>query len=652
MFCIKCGAQLPDGARFCANCGAVVSKVGTTATKPAEPTPMFAKEPEVVETPKVEETPTVLQTPVFDETSKAEETPKVEDAPKEIYEQPLETAVTEDTPETSEPAPEAPKKKKKGKAIAIIAIIAAALLVLGALIGGVCYFVSTLNGLNETEAVYAYVDSDGTAYLCYADGKCIEIGPGVYDAVLTPDGKKVVVVEENGTVYCTDVNLSEKTEILENNYSKNDDAWVDIAVTNRFVLIEVEEQDNTRETITMYRYEFRSENLLEMYESTTNINVGDAEDEPEYDISYGSIYVDDMAFVKAENGKIKVLAPDSDEFEEIAKYNNNVSFCGISTDGRTVSWVEYTDNKYELKIYVDGEVETAISKNSNEASYVYFDMTCSPKNDVFVIDGENTVVLVKDGEIETVSVSGDVNYYSIYTTNGVLLEKDTKANKADGIYISVETSDGKSMELYLVTFDGDKDRLVRDARYWSVVDETLVYIDTNDTLYCADIDVKAGELGDKDKISSEVKNFTLCEGNADYIYYLKNYSDEAVTADIYVYDTKQGDSEKIKSSVYAYGWRVSEDGRSVYYFTDVAVEAESLVRYGTLYVYNAKDGESEKIYKDVIVYSVTSNKVSGEIDPKSIWFRKYTGIAGDGYKFDIVYYNGKETETVVEEFKW
>ena len=651
MFCIKCGAQLPDGARFCANCGAVVSKVGTTATKPAEPTPMFAKEPEAVETPKVEETPTVLQTPVFEETSKAEETPKVEDAPKEIYEQPLETAVTEDTPETTEPAPEAPKKKKKGKAIAIIAIIAAALLVLGALIGGICYFVSSANGLNETEAVYAYVDSDGTAYLCYADGKCIEIGPGVYDAVLTPDGKKVVVVEENGTVYCTDVNLSEETEILENNYSKNDDAWVDIAVTNRFVLIYVEETNNAYETATVYRYEFKSDKLLELCEERENLTTGEDYD-VEWTTSYGSYYVNNVAFVKAENGKIKVLAPDSDEFEEIAKYNNNVSFCGISTDGRTVSWVEYTDNKYELKIYVDGEVETAISKNSNEASYVYFDMTCSPKNDVFVIDGENTVVLVKDGEIETVSVSGDVNYYSIYTTNGVLLEKDTKANKADGIYISVETSDGKSMELYLVTFDGDKDRLVRYARYWSVVDETLVYIDTNDTLYCADIDVKAGELGDKDKISSEVKNFTLCEGNADYIYYLKNYSEEAETADLYVYDKKQENSEKIKSSVYAYGWRVSEDGRSVYYFTDVAVEAESLVKYGTLNVYNVADGESEKISKNVIVYSVTSNKLSGELDPDSIWFRKYSALTKGSYTFGVVYYDGKETETVVKEIEW
>lgn len=35
MFCIKCGVQLLEGAKFCANCGAVVGR-GVSVTRPAD----------------------------------------------------------------------------------------------------------------------------------------------------------------------------------------------------------------------------------------------------------------------------------------------------------------------------------------------------------------------------------------------------------------------------------------------------------------------------------------------------------------------------------------------------------------------------------------------------------------------------------------
>ncbi|MBR6349362.1 MAG: zinc ribbon domain-containing protein [Lachnospiraceae bacterium] len=49
MFCTKCGSKLPDGVRFCINCGAPV-----TAAMPAQAAPAPTPEPAPVQTPEVE----------------------------------------------------------------------------------------------------------------------------------------------------------------------------------------------------------------------------------------------------------------------------------------------------------------------------------------------------------------------------------------------------------------------------------------------------------------------------------------------------------------------------------------------------------------------------------------------------------------------
>ena len=105
MFCVKCGTQLPDDAKFCNNCGASIG-----AAPAAEPAPVAEPAPApVAEAPVVEEAPA----------------PVVEEAPK-----------AEPAPVAAPVAEEAPAKKKKKPNILIIIVVILVAAFLGKLLGG------------------------------------------------------------------------------------------------------------------------------------------------------------------------------------------------------------------------------------------------------------------------------------------------------------------------------------------------------------------------------------------------------------------------------------------------------------------------------------------------------------------------------------
>lgn len=141
MFCVNCGKELKDTARFCPFCG---NKIETAAAEIKQPAPV--EEPVVKETPKVSDTP--VQT-MPEAAQLPDPTPAVIDSPvvETLNEAPVETAkpkpeiISEPEPQTAaepekpvkpvkekkikESVPSKPKKSGKAAIIAAAAVAAA-----------------------------------------------------------------------------------------------------------------------------------------------------------------------------------------------------------------------------------------------------------------------------------------------------------------------------------------------------------------------------------------------------------------------------------------------------------------------------------------------------------------------------------------------
>lgn len=670
MFCMKCGKQLPDDAKFCPSCGASV----------AQPAP--EPQPETVAQPFTDDTPIN------------------EGAQFTTNDMPVDDTLAENMP---------PKKKKKRLGLILGIVIPVATVVLLAVASVLWFWL--FREQPKADAIYAYVDNSGTAYVCYENGKVVKISGDVVEAMMTPDRSKIVVVEEEGQVYWTDIKKSEKHKISE-------DGEAEIYfVTDRFVMLLVEREKNDEYKEELFRYEFDTER---------SVNVFSEEKEPDSSISSDPSYgAQDISFAVAEDGKIKILTPDSNKLEDIATYNkeDTVELIGISSDGETVAWSKSKAGKYSVVLYSDGKEETVVSgdvsspeitadnymdyledyveetydesKYDSIDDYSYqlglkwgqemanagesdiakffakklneyyrssgdapsFDMSVDPNNEVVVIVGDDKTVFVKDGEVQKVTLPSDVSSNTVYTTNGLIIEKDEDARKADGYYVSVKenekTDDGMSLiSIYYISFkDGERTKLISKIKNAAFAENKIIYIDKNDAMNCAVVNTKKAELEDEQRIGNDISYATAADGNSDYIYFLKNYSEVDDTYDLYVYDVEDDDSEKIASDV-DFDISVSVDGKNVYYFTDMAYDDANRVSYGTLKVYNVKSEESKTVSNDVIVYSLTSNLISGEIDPKSFWIEKYQNSTSESYNFNICYYDGRTVSNIVKNLEY
>lgn len=670
MFCMKCGKQLPDDARFCPSCGASIAQ---SAPEP---------QPETVAQPFTDDTP-------------ANEGAQF---------------TTNDVPVDDTPAEEMPPKKKKKKLGLILGIVIPAAVVLLLAVASVLWFL-LFREHPKADAIYAYVDNSGTAYVCYENGKVVKISGDISEAYMTPDRSKIVVVEEEGQTYWTDVKKSEKHKISE-------DGEAEIYfVTDRFVMLLVEREKNGEYKEELFRYEFDTEK---------SVSVFTEEKEPDSviysDPSYGA---QDIAFAVAEDGKIKILTPDSNKFKDIATYNkeDTVELIGISSDGETVAWSTSKSGKYSVILHRDGKEETVAngdvssleittdnymdyienyieetydeSKYDTIVDYAYqirleweqemasvgesdrakffaqklneyykssgdapsFDMSVDPNNEIVVITGDDKTVFVKDGDVQKVTLPSDVYSDTVYTTNGLTLEREENASSADGYYVSVRESDkaddGTSLiSVYYISFkDGERTKLISKIKDVMFCENKIVYMDKNEAMNCAVINTKKAELEDEQRIGNDIWYMMAADGNSNYIYFLKEYSTEDGTYDLYVYDVEDDDSEKIASDV-DFDINVSVDGKNVYYFTDMAHDDDNYVSYGTLKVYNVKSEESKTISNDVIVYSLTSNLISGEIDPKSFWIEKYQNSTSESYNFNVCYYDGKTVSNIVKNLEY
>lgn len=697
MFCTKCGTQLPDGSRFCSNCG----------------TPVAA-----AEEPKAE---TIINQP--EETPKAEPQMEVNDTSAADS---VRFSTYDDAPEVQEGEQPVPEKKKKKKTGLIIGIIASVLVVLA--LAAAALFLFVFNKDDTVAIIDAYVDSSGNAYVCYGNGKKVKIGGDIESAVMTPDRSKIIVVEKEGLLYWTDVKKSEKNKIAD--LSDGGDVEMldeDSPLTDKFLVYSISNVGENGENIDdgnieVFRYDFKNGKNVSIAsvtaETFTKISAVGS-DAAFYGVD------DDVSFAVAEDGEISVLAPDSNKLKKIASYeeDEDVELLGISSDGELVAWTQASAGEYSIIIYRDGKERTVFTDEadapeitednyldyfstyitetydsskyktiSEYSSYVgekwadevlksternpekyfinklteyfkskaeapAFDMNISPNGKLFVILGDEMTFYSNGKDTEKVTLPKKItNGYDIYTTNGLPIYADKNAHRAHGYYVELKDDDGKDGEslysLYLVSFkDGEHSKLVSGAKWFDVVEDSLIYKDKNDNAYIAEINAKKGDLENEQRIGNELRGIKFALDCSDYLYYLKKNSSNEDTYDLYLYDVSEEDSDKIASNVHS-NFYVSTDGEQVFYFEDVTDDKNGLVSYGKLKAYSVKEQDSRTVASDVVVGSLTSNLMSGDIDPRSAWFEKYVSGEEETYTCDICYYNGKKCYRAVKDLEY
>ena len=159
-------------------------------------------------------------------------------------------------------------------------------------------------------------------------------------------------------------------------------------------------------------------------------------------------------------------------------------------------------------------------------------------------------------------------------------------------------------------------------------------------------------MDEKQRISSDAFNIQVARGNTQYVYYIKNYSGSLGTGDLFVYNVKENESDKIASDV-SLEFHVSTCGKYVYYYENpnTVTTANGSVTYGLLKEYSLKKEKAVKIGNDVVLNSLTSYNRNREILRNNCWFNTYQSTTKDSYTVNICYYSGKKPEAVVKEYE-
>ena len=557
MFCPNCGAEIEDDAVFCSDCG------------------------------------TRLQ--------------DMENAGPDVADQTVNTAEETDGVYADGGRKKRGKKRKAPVIILILVPIAAAaaavvLLIMKGLITLPGKLGST-SKLNRNNYITAAVDEDGKAYIPTMDGKTIEISGDIQKAAMTPDRKRIVVLQENGTLYITDSGQKDKNKIARD--------------VQGFGIVQDEGFCYADEDGKTHRYLFKDE---------SDVNLGEISRSKCSDINFHIAYVNDKG--------VYLLSGDSDEKVKLGNYKGSCSILAVNDDGRTVYWEDVLaeGNKHETNVYKNvGEEKTKIGTFTTGENY--YSSTFVTQN----LDQSYAVIYKPDTEgIYIVSGEDAVKVkltpqYGIYTENTAVAIDS--ADSFSELYTL--TADG---ELYCIDPEGEKEEILSDVTDFGIEDHILYYLDTDEQLRRAE--VSGTEITNDEKIAKNVSGI-LNHLNG-YVYFYKA-EDSEDGADLYVY--KEGKNQlHIASDVYTNYTRYTEDQKTIFYLKDY----DSDTMAGKLYSYSYGDKEDQKIASEVRYGSFYSSGIR-YIDEHSLIYRKYQYEEDGTTVYDWYYYNGRKSDKFAKE---
>ncbi|MBR5093575.1 MAG: hypothetical protein IK095_00635 [Oscillospiraceae bacterium] len=480
----------------------------------------------------------------------------------------------------------------------------------------------------ENTSVAGQIDEEGTLYLSPVTDTAVKIMGDHARASISPDRQKAVVLEQDGQL-----TLFPQFPEPEGKVTIASEVASIISVKDTCALYTDKED-------VVHRY---------FYADGTDMALG----------KQAGYYLEGSQLLYASDGKIFLLPADATEPEKIGSYESYVSLGlkAVSKNGENAIWCIEDGKDITVYLYENGEklkLGTMTLSSSYGVSRAMFDRSgsCAVAYSLWA-----DVLYLKPAGQEPIKyrlpnepASGP------YTINGPFSLDESGSIR--GLYILVEGE--KSSSLYYLDDQGEREKLLSGIEEMDICNGQLFYIDEDDTLFCAKLD--GATVGDPARIASSVDLFDV-PYNGDCVYYLKNCDDSE--GSLYVYRVGDKEPTKISSGVgiIRYSWsdtiysnyRISTDGKTVYYFKDMETDVgDTYLDIGTLYRYTYGDKESVKISSDVVTGSLSSGLTPGAIDPKSFMYMRYLSAGADrsgntAIYANWVFYNGADSTVVAKD---
>lgn len=509
----------------------------------------------------------------------------------------------------------APKKKKTPIIIAVAAVVVVAMVALFLLLGGKTSAAGKApEEATEPKVLYAQMADDGTAYISMMDGSCITINDEVQDAAITKDRKYIVVLLKDGTLYVTDRKQSEKKMIAENGSA--------LSVIRNEGFFYLDEED------IVYRVLFSDLVSKKLNEMSSNVVADD---------TLTILYATDA-------GNIYVLKNTETEPEKLSSATGDIEAEDISNDGLFAAWVEKAKSSHTIVISENGETEK-LGEVDSKYNYTRVNFTTDEKMAVIMnLYADTLWIKPVGGELVKAKLGANVANTLLFSEAGYV--DSIKAKDVKNLYVAVDAEEGTNV--YCISADGDRERLLSKVDDFYVQNDMIVYMNMDNTLYWGK--VSGTEISDEQKIASDVDMFVLTDCQ-DYVYYMKDCSSNLGT--LYCYKLGTEEPVKVASDVgcvessYTYtnmGCRYFVDGSGVFFYKDLEEVKGTYRKQGTLMYWEYGAESAEKIASEVLFYGLDSGMAWGGLDPNSLTYLKYNSVDKDDNIYaNMMYYNGKES---------
>lgn len=517
----------------------------------------------------------------------------------------------------------------------------------------------------ETGAAISYgkVSESGDAVFPAPDGTVETITGEVKYARKTEDRKHTVILEEDGTLsVLSEGSRTVIAEDVEGFTSLTNDAFlftqkkeVDApeapAATEAYGAPAAAgsssgKSKDTVSTSVGSRYVFASGEVYTMPASTVDSRLSTA----------GGTLLYSAAVKNTDKSALYLIKAEETEPTAVFTSTKQVRAAGTNHDGSVYAWAEGDKEGSTVYLCINGEKQKAFSADTLSSTY---SLRFNKKEDFAILTGYDSpsiALWTASGGIVKAKLPNAVSETVCTSRGDISMYAETEAGT---VYVQTQ-EDGTSRNLYAIASDGMREKIASSITNMDIRFGNLYYIKDDGTLFAAKL--SGSTLSEERKIADDVCDFSVSpDGTA--IVYARDVASDNVGA-IYYYADGMDRPVRLTSEGYCMAYYFSyakywlyylpavfsNDGKTIFYFTDSSEIEDSGKYTATLMQYNIAKGDTVRIGSDILTY-IGSNYIGGYPESNRLWYYKYTSYDEEEKDVlcDLMYWNGEAASVLVND---